>query len=111
MLGWFPHTRGGCDMLKSVLFRLWLLRIAALIAVLTPGAAVAEAIIVIISSQHNLQYAGRACSSPLLNAEGIAECKFAGDGRQLGRKLENSPLPILIRRSMPPSFANRAASN
>ena len=63
--------------------------IAALIAVLTPVTAVAEPIIVIISSQHNLQYAGRACSSPLLNAEGIAECKFAGDGRQLGRKLEN----------------------
>src|SRR5215472_14679086 len=82
MLGWFPHTRGGCDMLKSV-------RIAALIAVLTPGAAVAEPIIIIISSQHNLEYARRACSSPLLNAEGIAECKFVGDGRHLGRKLEN----------------------
>jgi hypothetical protein len=48
-----------------------------------------EPIIVIISSQHNLEYARRACSSPLLNAEGIAECKFAGDGRKLGRKLEN----------------------
>jgi hypothetical protein len=62
---------------------------AALIAMLTPGAAVAEPIIVIISSQHNLQYAGAVCSSPLLNAEGIAECKFVGDGRNLGRKLEN----------------------
>ena len=94
MLGWFPHTRGGCDMLKSVLFRLWLMDFAALIAVLTPGAAVAEPIIVIISSQHNLQYAGRACSSPLLNAEGIAECKFAGDGRKLGR---NAALAISAR--------------
>ena len=63
--------------------------IAALFAMLTPGAAVAEPIIVIISSQHNLQYAGGVCSSPLLNAEGIAECKFVGDGRQLGRKFEN----------------------
>src|SRR5262249_6457061 len=91
MLGWFPHTREGCDMLKSVLFRLWLigswLWISALIAMLTPGAVVAEPIIIIISSQHNL--ARRACSSPLLNAEGIAECKFGGDGRNLGRKLEN----------------------
>jgi len=77
------------SLLKSTLFRLWLMGSAALIAMLTPGAAVAEPIIVIISSQHNLQYAGRACSSLLLNAEGIAECKFAGDGRQLGRKLEN----------------------
>jgi len=63
--------------------------IAALFAMLTPGAAVAEPIIIIISSQHNLEYARRACSSPLLNAEGIAECKFVGDGRQLGRKFEN----------------------
>src|SRR6516164_2357559 len=88
MLGWFPHTRGGCDMLKSVLFRLWLMGFAALIAVLTPGAAVAEPIIVIISSQHNLECARRACSS-VANPEGIAECKFVGDGRHLGRKLEN----------------------
>ena len=87
MLGWFPHTRGGCDMLKSVLFRLWLMGSAALIAVLTPGAAVAEPII-IISSQHNLEYARRACSY-VKDAEGIAECKFVGDGRNLGRKLEN----------------------
>src|SRR5262252_7608156 len=62
--------------------------IAALFAMLTPGAAVAEPIIIIISSQHNLEYARRACSSPLLNAEGIAECKFVGDGRQLGRKFK-----------------------
>ena len=75
-------------MLKSVLFRLWLMGFAALIAVLTPGAAVAEPIIVIISSQHNLEYARRACSS-VANPEGIAECKFVGDGRNLGRKLEN----------------------
>jgi len=33
--------------------------IAALIAMLTPGAAVAEPIIVFISSQHNLEYARR----------------------------------------------------
>jgi hypothetical protein len=63
--------------------------IAALIAMLAPVAAVAEPMIVIISSQHNLQYAGGVCSSPLLNPEGIAECKFVGDGRHLGRKLEN----------------------
>jgi len=63
--------------------------IAALIAMLTPGAAVAEPIIIIIISQHNLQYASGVCSSPWLNAEGIAECKFVGDGRNLGRKLEN----------------------
>jgi len=63
--------------------------IATLIAMLTPGAAVAEPIIVIISSQHNLEYARRACSSPMLNAEGIAECKFVGDGRNVGRKFEN----------------------
>src|SRR6516164_7737224 len=65
--------------------------IAALIAVLTPVAAVTEPIIVIIMSQHNLQYASGVCvcSSPLLNAEGIAECKFVGDGRHLGRKFEN----------------------
>ena len=75
-------------MLKSVLFRLWLMGFAALIAVLTPGAAVAEPIIVIISSQHNLEYARRACSY-VKDAEGIAECKFVGDGRNLGRKLEN----------------------
>src|SRR6516162_8443041 len=62
--------------------------IAALIAMLMPGAAVAEPIIIIISSQHNLEYARRACSS-VANPEGIAECKFAGDGRNLGRKLEN----------------------
>src|SRR6516225_290781 len=62
--------------------------IAALIAMLMPVAAVAEPIIVIISSQHNLEYARRACSS-VTNPEGIAECKFVGDGRNLGRKLEN----------------------
>src|SRR5262245_25428724 len=71
--------------LLSSVRTLW---IAALIAMLTPGAAVAEPIIVIISSQHNLEYARRACSS-VANPEGIAECKFADDGRQLGRKLEN----------------------
>ena len=76
-------------MLKSVLFRLWLMGSAALIAMLMPVAAVAEPIIIIIGSQHNLQYATGVCSSPLLNAEGIAECKFAGDGRHLGRKFEN----------------------
>jgi hypothetical protein len=70
---------------------------AALIAMLKPGAAVAEPIIVIISSQHNLEYARRACSS-VANPEGIAECKFVGDGRNLGRKLEihdlcRQPLP------------------
>src|SRR5215467_13290870 len=59
--------------------------IAALIAMLTPRAAVAAPIIII--SQHNLPYVSGVCSSPLLNAEGIAECKFAGDGRHLGRKL------------------------
>ena len=75
-------------MLKSMLFRLWLMGFAALIAMLTPGAAVAEPIIVIISSQHNLEYARRACSY-VKDAEGIAECKFVGDGRNLGRKLEN----------------------
>jgi hypothetical protein len=64
--------------------------IAALIAMLaSPVAALAEPMIVIISSQHNLQYAGGVCSSPLLNPEGIAECKFVGDGRNLGRKFEN----------------------
>ena len=63
--------------------------IAALIAMLTPGAAVAEPIIIIIMSQHNLNYASGVCSYPLLNAAGIAECKFVGDGRHLGRKLEN----------------------
>src|SRR5262245_21962238 len=78
--------------------------IAALIAMLTPGAAVAEPIIII--SRHNLEYAGGVCSSPLLNAEGIAECKFAGDGRQLGRKLENEvrsrmATPLSGRRSIP----------
>ena len=62
--------------------------IAALIAMLMPVAAVAEPIIVIISSQHNLEYARRACSY-VKDAEGIAECKFVGDGRNLGRKLEN----------------------
>jgi hypothetical protein len=72
--------------LLSSVRTLW---IVALIAMLTPGAAVAEPVIIIISSHHNLEYARRACSSPLLNAEGIAECKFAGDGRNLGRKLEN----------------------
>jgi hypothetical protein len=61
--------------------------IAALIAMLTPGAALAEPIIIIIS-QHNLRYARIACSYAD-NAEGIAECKFVGDGRNLGRKLEN----------------------
>jgi len=80
-------------MLKSVLFRFWLmgsgLWIAALIAMLTPGAAVAEPIIIIINSLHNLDYARSACSYALANAEEIAECKFAGDGRNLGRKLEN----------------------
>ena len=73
-------------MLKSVLFRLWLmgsgLWIAALIAMLTPGAAVAEPIIIIIISLHNLDYARNACSD-VANAEGIAECKLAGDGRKL----------------------------
>ena len=44
-------------MLKSVLFRLWLMGSAALIAMLMPVAAVAEPIIIIIGSQHNLQYA------------------------------------------------------
>jgi len=80
-------------MLKSVLFRFWLmgsgLWIAALIAMLTPGVAVAEPIIIIINSLHNLDYARSACSYALANAEEIAECKFAGDGRNLGRKLEN----------------------
>src|SRR5215472_18534305 len=71
--------------LLSSVRTLW---IAALIAMLTPGAAVAEPIIVIISSQHNLEYARRACSS-VPNPEGIAECNFAGDGRNLGRKFEN----------------------
>ena len=60
--------------------------IAALIAMLMPGAAVAEPIIIIISSQHNLEYARRACSS-VANPEGIAECKFAGDGEILGENL------------------------
>ena len=104
MLGWFPHTRGGCDMLKSVLFRLWLMGSAALIAVLTPGAAVAEPII-IISSQHNLEYARRACSY-VKDAEGIAECKFVGDGRNLGRKLENevrSGMATSLGRIIPPA--------
>jgi len=63
--------------------------LAGIAALLLGREAVAEPIIVIISSQHNLQYARRACSSPLLNPDGIAECKFAGDGRDLGRKLEN----------------------
>src|SRR5262249_47920124 len=44
---------------------------------------------IIIISLHNLDYARSACSYPLLNAEGIAQCKFAGDGRSLGRKFEN----------------------
>jgi len=76
-----------CHM-KSVLCRLRLMGwIAALIAMLTPGAALAEPIIII--SQHNLGYAKSVCSSPLLNAEGIAECKFFEDGRNLGRRFEN----------------------
>src|SRR6516164_4938527 len=61
--------------------------VVGLLLTVARGAAVAEPII--IGSQHNLQYAGAVCSSPLLNAEGIAECKFAGDGRHLGRKFEN----------------------
>ena len=73
-------------MLKSILFRLWLMGFAALIAMLTPGAAAAEPIIVIISSQHNLEYARRACSS-VANPEGIAECNFVGDGEILGENL------------------------
>ena len=77
------------SLLKSTLFRLWLMGSAALIAMLTPGAAVAEPIIIIIKSLHNLDYARSACSYALANAEEIAECKFAGDGRNLGRKLEN----------------------
>jgi len=96
---------GGCDMLKSMLFRLWLMGFAALIAMLTPGAAVAEPIIVIISSQHNLEYARRACSS-VANPEGIAECKFVGDGRHLGRKLENevrSGMATSLGRIIPPA--------
>jgi hypothetical protein len=68
--------------------RLILTAVTALIAMLTPGAAVAEPIIIIIISQHNLQYAEASCSY-VANAEGIAECKFVGDGRNLGRKLEN----------------------
>jgi hypothetical protein len=80
-------------MLKSTLFRLRLivywLWISALIAMLNPGVALAEPIIIIINSLHNLDYARNACSYPLLDAEGIAECKLAGDGRNLGRKLEN----------------------
>jgi hypothetical protein len=65
------------EMLKSVVFRLSGLWIAALIAMLTPGAALAEPIIIIIGSQHNLEWARTACSY-VKNAEGIAECKFFG---------------------------------
>src|SRR6516164_1289043 len=87
-----PSHPWGMRLLKSVLFRLSLmgswLWTAALIAMLTPVAAVAEPLIIIISSQHNLEYARRACSF-VANPEGIAECKFVGDGRNLGRKLEN----------------------
>ena len=67
--------------------RLTLTAVAALIAMLTPGAAAAEPIIIIIISQHNLQHAEIGCSY-VANAEGIAECKFF-TGRDLGRKLEN----------------------
>jgi len=61
--------------------------IAALIAMLTPEVALAEPI-VIINSQHNLNYASITCSYPN-NAKGIAECKLFGDGRNLGRRFEN----------------------
>src|SRR6516225_1489576 len=54
----------------------------------TAATSLAEPIIIILISQHNLQYAKSACSY-VAKAEGIAECKFAGDGRNLGRKLEN----------------------
>jgi hypothetical protein len=43
---------------------------------------------IIINSQHNLNMAKIACSLAT-NPEGIAECRFVGDARQLGRKLEN----------------------
>jgi hypothetical protein len=61
--------------------------LAALVTMLTAEAALAEPII-IITSPHNLNYAKSVCSI-VENPEGIAECKFFGDGRNLGRKLEN----------------------
>jgi hypothetical protein len=68
----------------SSISKIW---IAALIAMLMPGAALAEQII-IIKSYHNLDYASVACSNTN-NPEGIAECKLFTDGRNLGRRLEN----------------------
>ena len=73
-------------MLKSTLFRLWLMGFAALIAMLTPGAAVAEPIIVIISSQHNLEYARRACSS-VANPGGLLSVSSQATGEILGESL------------------------
>jgi hypothetical protein len=73
----------------EIIMRLTLTAVAALIAMLTPGAAAAaaEPIIIIINSHYNLLHAEVACSD-VANAEGIAECKFFS-GRNLGRKLEN----------------------
>jgi hypothetical protein len=79
----FMDGIGGTDRWGKIMR---LIAVGALIAILTPGAAVAEPIIIIIS-QHNLQYASGACSYPLLIAQGIAECKFAGDGQILGESL------------------------
>src|SRR5260221_12831741 len=58
----------------------------ALMAMLAARTALAEPII--INSYHNLKHARIACSL-VANPEGIAECRFVGDGRGLGRKLEN----------------------
>jgi hypothetical protein len=62
--------------------------IVALVAMLMPVAALAEPIIIIINSYHNLRYATGACSFTH-DAAGIADCKTVGDTRSLGRMLEN----------------------
>jgi hypothetical protein len=79
---------------------------AAQFAVLLPAAVAWAEPIVIINSYHNLDYAREACdfqervSQKLMPEDpdvlnGIAECKLAGDGRNLGRRLENAVIDQL----------------
>jgi hypothetical protein len=85
IIAYLSHTIAlfeGWDMLLFT--KIW---IAALIAMLVSGAALAEPMIIVIISGHNLRYAENICSYTH-DAEGIAECKFFG-GPNLGRRLEN----------------------
>lgn len=79
---------------------------SAFFAALLPAAIAWAEPIVIINSYHDLDYAKEACdyqtrigqklmpdNPDVIN--GIAECKLAGDGRILGRRLENAVIAQL----------------